>query len=91
MLATSWELAGRPASLSPSPFLKVFFFEVVELQRWVSEGLEGWWEWGEGEEGSLAGTSYQQRSHRWPLSLIKQGLVSNFREPCVVCVIELQL
>lgn len=61
MLATSWELAGRPASLSPRPLPQSIFFEVVELQKWVSRGLEGWWEWGEGEEGSLAGTSYLRR------------------------------
>lgn len=53
---------GRPASQPepPAPFSK-YFFEVVELQKWVSRGLEGWWEWGEGEEGSLAGTSCLRR------------------------------
>lgn len=51
---------GRLASLRPHPstlpLLRVFF-EVVELQGWVSGGLEGCWGQGEGEEGLLAGTS----------------------------------
>lgn len=33
---------GRPASQpEPQPLPQKYFFEVVELQRWVSGGMEG--------------------------------------------------